>query len=929
MTRIRRLALAISIILTATADSTFAQPVPLLPVDELVASESGLQQRAGALQVDEKALAARGGEFSLFDQVDSSSNWGFTSQDWEKSRTDRNSQGADDFVVPAGATWTITRIFADGFYREETTGPTPLVNVFFYEDDAGRPGAELASVIGVANPDPDFSGGLDIPINVVLSEGTYWVSVQADMDFDGSNGVANQWYWRDSYIMNGAPSHWRNPGGYFERPCPDYETRVAVCGLANQSPPLPEPAEDAGFALFGTAEVEGTDCSGLDLCEEFEAGIPGTWDTFSNAFSTGNTPWAAFSQATLGSIARSSWSAKVPAGEVSEDYFVTPPFPIGAGAFVQFDAAQLFFVEYGSEYEVLVSTTSPTDPAAYTTIGSFVEDDLIVANAGVATFTLDLSAYAGETAYVAFLHRQNDGDVFYLDNVGISFGECSGGCIPVASDDMATVEEDGTVTIDVLGNDEATAGNLDPATVTLISAPEDGSSSVNPAGTVTYTPAADFFGADTFTYTVANGIGFVSNEATVTVAVTPVNDAPVFESEPATVATEDSPYIYEINTSDVEGDALEIAAPTLPSWLTLDDAGDGTATLSGTPQKPNNGANEVALTVGDGGLTTEQAFTVTVSPVDDAPVAMDDEAETPEDVAVTIDVLDNDSDPDTETLTVASAGNAENGTVEIIDGTAVRYTPDADFFGEGAFTYTASDGVSTSGEATVTVTVTPVNDAPTAATITAPEDGSAIELAGDPESPVEVAWTAADDADGDAVSYRWEAVLEGGDFADPLLTVDTDGTSFETTFGVLDAAIAEAGVGAGESAVVEHRVVASDGEAATTGPVAAVTLTRGMPTDAETSPLPAAFAVGGAYPNPSVNTPRIAVDLPWSTEVTVEVYDTVGRRLAERKERFAAGSGRAIPLDGLALPTGVYVYRLTAAAPTGPEVATGRFTVVR
>jgi hypothetical protein len=71
------------------------------------------------------------------------------------------------------------------------------------------------------------------------------------------------------------------------------------------------------------------------------------------------------------------------------------------------------------------------------------------------------------------------------------------------------------------------------------------------------------------------------------------------------------------------------------------------------------------------------------------------------------------------------------------------------------------------------------------------------------------------------------------------------------------------------------------------------------------------------------------VDLPWAAEVTVEVYDTAGRQVAMRKGRFAAGRGRDIPLDGLALPTGVYVYRLTATTPSGTDVATGRFTVVR
>jgi hypothetical protein len=194
---------------------------------------------------------------------------------------------------------------------------------------------------------------------------------------------------------------------------------------------------------------------------------------------------------------------------------------------------------------------------------------------------------------------------------------------------------------------------------------------------------------------------------------------------------------------------------------------------------------------------------------------------------------------------------------------------------------------------------------------------------------VTVAWTAATDAEGDDVSYRWEAIITGGSFSTPLLSVDTDATSFETTLGELDATLEAAGVTAGESAVLEHRVVAFDGEATTAGPVAMVTLTRGVFTNAEATPLPTVFAALGAYPNPSVGTPRIAVDLPWSAEIRVEIYDMAGRHVVEKEARLGAGRGQTISLDGLRLSTGVYLYRLVAAAPSGPETAAGRLTIVR
>ena len=117
--------------------------------------------------------------------------------------------------------------------------------------------------------------------------------------------------------------------------------------------------------------------------------------------------------------------------------------------------------------------------------------------------------------------------------------------------------------------------------------------------------------------------------------------------------------------------------------------------------------------------------------------------------------------------------------------------------------------------------------------------------------------------------------LYRGDFSSLFLAVETYGTSFDTTFVALSdasdasCAIATTGEDAGASTAVEHRAAASDGETETAGPIATVTLTRGVLTDVEAVPLPAAFDERGAYPNPSPSTPRIAVDLPWVAEVTI------------------------------------------------------------
>ena len=108
-------------------------------------------------------------------------------------------------------------------------------------------------------------------------------------------------------------------------------------------------------------------------------------------------------------------------------------------------------------------------------------------------------------------------------------------------------------------------------------------------------------------------------------------------------------------------------------------------------------------------------MTVTVTGVNDAPVAVNDAATTAEETAVSGNVLTNDTDVDAgTTLTATLVANATNGTVTLASDGSFTYTPAANFNGTDSFTYTATDGTAVSSVATVTVTVTGVNDAPVA-----------------------------------------------------------------------------------------------------------------------------------------------------------------------------------------------------------------------
>ena len=196
-----------------------------------------------------------------------------------------------------------------------------------------------------------------------------------------------------------------------------------------------------------------------------------------------------------------------------------------------------------------------------------------------------------------------------------------------------------------------------------------------------------------------------------------VNDAPTITSTAVTEATEDVAYTYEITTEDIDGDLVTVSATGLPSWLTLTDN-----TLSGTPTEGEAGS-EITITAtddGEGALTATQTFTIVVTPVNDALVAVADIATVSEDAATTsIDVIANDTSEEEDTLTLTLVNTSGIGTVSInLDGVSVDYTPSADFNGTEVITYTVSDGTDTA-TGTLTVTVTPVNDAPVAIADTA------------------------------------------------------------------------------------------------------------------------------------------------------------------------------------------------------------------
>jgi len=275
---------------------------------------------------------------------------------------------------------------------------------------------------------------------------------------------------------------------------------------------------------------------------------------------------------------------------------------------------------------------------------------------------------------------------------------------PVASGDSATTQEGTAVTIDVLANDSDVDG--DALSVDAVTQPADGTVVINADHTLTYTPNSGFQGGDSFTYTISDGNGG-SDSANVAIEVTATNDAPVADDDLAST-NEDNPVSIDVlaNDSDADGDVLTTSNVTAASHGVVVINSDNTITY--TPNANFNGSDSFTYTVSDGNGGSDTAtVSLTVHPVNDAPVASADSATTEENTQVTINVLENDSDVDGDSLSVDSVTQPTNGAVVINADNTLAYVPDSGYTGSDSFNYTIVDGNGGSDSANVTVDVQP------------------------------------------------------------------------------------------------------------------------------------------------------------------------------------------------------------------------------
>ncbi|EGQ9211983.1 TPA: tandem-95 repeat protein, partial [Vibrio parahaemolyticus] len=275
--------------------------------------------------------------------------------------------------------------------------------------------------------------------------------------------------------------------------------------------------------------------------------------------------------------------------------------------------------------------------------------------------------------------------------------------------DKTTVVEDTPTIIKVLGNDTF-EGDDKVVSLDTNNGPANGTVSVNPDGSVTYTPNDNYHGADSFTYIVTSG--GVSESTTVNVDVTPVNDAPVAKDDIATTQ-EDTAVTIDVlpNDTDIDGDTLRIDSASVPKEQGTVEVVNGKLVF--TPAENFNGDAEITYTVTDGALTDQATVKVTVNAVNDTPVVesnIADQALAEDFTPYTIDLNTAFSDLDNVDgeLTFSVSGNS-NIQVAIVNGIAT-ITPTADWNGSETLTFTATDPSGESISQTVNFTVAPVAD---------------------------------------------------------------------------------------------------------------------------------------------------------------------------------------------------------------------------
>ncbi|MBE4606384.1 hypothetical protein BOO28_01460 [Vibrio navarrensis] len=370
------------------------------------------------------------------------------------------------------------------------------------------------------------------------------------------------------------------------------------------------------------------------------------------------------------------------------------------------------------------------------------------------TFVYTPNANENGSDSFTYTIADSEGSVSLAATVSVNIGSVNDA--PVASADTLTFDEDVTSTLDVLSNDsDIEDGSFTASSISLQDLGQGegvysfATVSVNADGTLNIVPAANVNGQHSFTYTLTDSDQAVSEPATVTLNITPVNDAPVAVDDRAQLLEEGS---FEVNVlgndSDVDtGDSFD-----LTSVKVIDDPKYGTATVTSAgaivyqPLDDYFGEDSFTYTVADqaGAVSNVATVTMTVIPVNDAPIAQAQSQTLDEDQSLVITLVGSDIDNDDDTLLYIITETVSHGLLQQITNNSWRYTPEANFNGSDFFLFKVSDGDLDSAEVRVDLTVNAVNDTPTATDVSA---------TGEEETPLTITLNGSD-VEGSSLNYQ-------------------------------------------------------------------------------------------------------------------------------------------------------------------------------
>ena len=347
-------------------------------------------------------------------------------------------------------------------------------------------------------------------------------------------------------------------------------------------------------------------------------------------------------------------------------------------------------------------------------------------------YSADIDAFAGQT--ITLLIEAADAGTASLVEAAVDDVQIAGLLTnnpPTADPQSVTTDEDTAVAITLTGSDPD--GGL--LTYAINTEPIHGSlSGTEPA--ITYIPDANYYGSDSFTFVVNDGM-VDSVPASVSITINPVNDIPVANAQ--SIDTDENTAVgITLTGSDLDDESLTFAVTNSPTKGALTGEAPN---LTYTPDAGSSGTDSFEFAVTDGQATSVPAIvTITVNAVNDPPTAENQSVVTDEDIPFAI-ILTG-SDPEEEALIFVVSSQPTNGSLSG-DAPNLNYTPDANFNGLDSFTFKVNDGELDSNIATVSVTVKPVNDAPSA-------NGQSVSTAEDTDKAVILTGS---DVDGNNLTY--------------------------------------------------------------------------------------------------------------------------------------------------------------------------------